>query len=156
VRIHLEAEISRRLRFRRPQTLWSLEPELFKQIARRSRDSGMTVRHATQLYPRSQGQHLEGILREHLAEQDPLSLNEIASRLGYKGSGAIRERFSDLCRAITAKRKQQVLRKREGMRVAIETARTEIPPPGLREIGRRLRYKVEFVVVKTFPALCAL
>ncbi len=150
------AEISRRLRFRRPQTLWSREPELCKQIARRRRDSGMIVRPATQLYPRSQGQHLEGILREHLAEQDPLSLNEIASRLGYKGSGAIRERFSDLCRAITAKRKQQVLRKREGMRVAIETARTEIAPPSLREIGRRLGYTVEFVVVKTFPELCAL
>jgi AraC-like DNA-binding protein len=148
------AEISRRLRFRRPQTLWSREPELCKQIARRRRDSGITVRPATQLYPRSQGQHLEGILREHL-EQDPLSLNEIASRLGYKGSGAIRERFSDLCRAITAKRKQQVLRKREGMRVAIETARTEIAPPSLREIGRRLGYTVEFVVVKTDKRLVA-
>jgi hypothetical protein len=150
------AEISRRLRFRRPQTLWSREPELCKQIAARRRDSGMTISSAAQLYKRSEGRYLEGILREHLAEQDPLSLNEIASRLGYKGSGAIRERFSDLCRAITAKRKQQVLRKREGIRVAIETARTEIPPPSLRVIGRRLGYTVEFVVVKTFPELCAL
>jgi len=90
------------------------------------------------------------------ARQQDTATGERMLEILLKGvSGAIRERFPELCRAITAKRKQRVLWKRERMRLAIETDRTEIPPPSLREIGHRLGYTVEFVVVKTFPEMCA-
>jgi hypothetical protein len=149
------ADVARRLSFLRAQTLWSRDPELCRQIAARRRDSGTTVSASTQLYKRSEGRRLERILRRHLARENPLSLNEIASRLGYKGSGGISERFPDLCRAITAKRKQQFLHKREQMRRALEEARTESPPPTLKQIARRFGFTAEVVLSTTFPEMCA-
>jgi AraC-like DNA-binding protein len=149
------AELARRSKFRRAQTLWFREPELCRQIAARRRDSGRTVSARTQLYKRSEGRRLESNLRRHLARETPLSLNEIASRLGYKGSGGIRERFPELCRAITAKREQQFFHKREQMRRALEDARTESPPPSLKQIARRFGFTAEGVLSTTFPEMCA-
>jgi AraC-like DNA-binding protein len=97
---------------------------------------------------------MEAILRAQAAEEDPPSINEIASKLGYKGSGGIRERFPGLCRVIVAKRKQQVLAKKDAVRRALEDARAETPPPSLKQIGRRLGYSAEGVFARTFPDLC--
>jgi hypothetical protein len=115
----------------------------------------MTAGAATQLYKRSEKQRLESILRGHLARENPLSLNEIACELGYKSSTAIRERFPDVCRAIAAKRRQNFLQNREKMRLALKAARTEVPPPSLKKVARRLGYTAEVVVVKAFPEMCA-
>jgi hypothetical protein len=149
------AEVARRLNFRRPQTLRSRQPELCRQISARRRDSGTTVGAATQLYKKSERRRLESILRRHLARENPLSLNEIASRLGYKGSGSIRERFPKLCREIAAKRKQQFLHEREQMGRALEDARRESPPPSLKQIARRFGFTAEGVLSTTFPEMCA-
>ncbi len=155
------APSARRLKFRRTQTLFSREPDLCRQIALRRRESGIRPSATRQLYTRSQRRSLEAILRGYLTEQSPPSINEIASKLGYKSSGSIvsfreacRERFPELCSAVSAKRRQQILRKKETMRRAVEDARAENPPPSLREIGRRLGYTAEIVVVQTFPDLC--
>ena len=48
------AEVARRLKFRRTQTLVSREPELCKQIALRRRQSGFRPSATRQLYPRSE------------------------------------------------------------------------------------------------------
>jgi AraC-like DNA-binding protein len=149
------AEVARRLNYRRAQTLRSREPELCRQVAARRRDSGEIVWPATHLYKKSERQRLESILRRHLARENPLSLNEIASRLGYKGSGSIRERFPELCYAIADKRKKQFLQKREQMRRALEDARTESPPPSLRQIAGRFGFTAEGVLSTAFPELCA-
>ncbi len=143
------------MNFRRAQTLWSRAPELCRQIAARRRNSGTTAGAAKQLYKKSERRRLESILRGHLARENPLSLNEIASRLGYKGSGGIRERFPELCREIAAKRKQQFLHKREQMRRALEGARAESPPPSLKQIARRFGFTAEGVLSTTFPEMCA-
>ena len=148
------AEVARRLKFRRTQTLWSREAELCRQIAVRRRESGLRPRATGQLYPRSRRRHAEATLRGYLAGKSPPSINEIASKMGYKGSGGIRERFPELCGAIVAKRKQQVLLKHETIRRALEDARAETPPPSLKEIGRRLGYTAEGTVVGLLPDLC--
>jgi hypothetical protein len=148
------AEVARRLKFRCRQTLVSREPEFCGQIALRRRQSGLSPSATRQLYPRSERRRVEAILRTHLAEESPSSINEIASKLGYKGSGGIRERFPELCCAIVAKRQQQVVRKKEEIRRTLEKARAEAPPPSLKQIGRRLGYTAEGVVVGTFPDLC--
>ena len=149
------AEVARRLNFRRTQTLRSREPELCRQIAARWRDSGTIVRAAANLYKRSERCRLERILRRHLARENPLSLNDIAFTLGYKGSNGIRERFLDICRAIVAKRKQRSLQKKERMRRALEDARTENPPPSLKQIARRFGFTAENVLSINFPEMCA-
>jgi AraC-like DNA-binding protein len=148
------AEIARRLKFRRNQTLWYREPDLCRQVAARRRASGAVSNNATQLYKKSEKRRLESILRRYLARQNPLSLNEIAYRLGYKSCGSIRARFPQLCRAIAAKRDQQSLRKREALRLAVENARTESPPPSLKEIAHRLG-SAAYILTKACPETCA-
>jgi plasmid stability protein len=148
------AEVARRLKFRCTQTLVSREPEFCRQIALRRRQSGLRPSVTRQLYPRSKRRRVEAILRAHLAEENPPSINEIAAKLGYKGSGGIRERFPGLCRLIVAKRKQQVLVKKDAIRRALQDARAETPPPSLNQIGRRLGYTAGGVFVRNFPDLC--
>jgi AraC-like DNA-binding protein/transcriptional regulator with XRE-family HTH domain len=147
------AEIARRLEFRRTATLWVREPDLCRQIAARRRTSG-TMSNATQLY-KCEKQRLESVLRRYLTRQNSPSVNEIAFQLGYKGSGSIRERFPELCRAISAKRSQQTLRKRETLRLAVETARTESPPPSLKQLARRLGLGCVNVLTGSCPETCA-
>ena len=147
------ADVARRLKFRRTQTLVAREPELCKLIASRRRKSGVRPSTPKQLYPRSARRQVEALLRAYLAEENPPSINEIASRLGYKGSGGIRDRFPELCCAIVAKRKQQLVLKYEAIRRALEEARAESPPPSLKQIGRRLGYTAEGMVVRTYPDL---
>ena len=118
------------------------------------RQSGSPPSTTRQLYPRSERHRVEATLRKYVAEESPPSINEIASKMGYRGSGGIRERFPELCDAIVAKRKKEALRKKEGIRRALEEARAETPPPSLKQIGRRLGYTAEGVVVGTFPDLC--
>jgi hypothetical protein len=148
------AEIARRLKFRCTQTLVSREPDLCRRIAARRRDSGMRPVATKFLFARSRRRELEGILRDELGREDLPSLNEIASYLGYKSSGGIRERFPELCRAIVAKRRQHSQCNREIMRRALENARTQSPPPSLKKIARQLGYAAEISIVKIFPEIC--
>jgi hypothetical protein len=108
------AEVARRLNFRRAQTLWARERQLCRQIAARHRDSPTIGYAAKHVYKRSERRRLESVLRRHLASKNTLSLNEIASLLGYKSASSIRSRFPEICRAITAKRNQQLIEKKEG------------------------------------------
>lgn len=149
------AEIARRLEFHSDDTLRFREPDLCRQITARRRASGTAVSSAKPLFKSSEGYRLENILRDHLAQESPLSLKEIASTLGYKAPQAIRERFPELCRAITAKRKQQPLRGKEKLRLALEDARTESPPPSLMQIARRLGFSSEAVLLTAYPEMCA-
>jgi AraC-like DNA-binding protein len=143
------SEISRCLEFRSDDTLRFREPNLCRQIAARRRDSGIAVSSTKPIFKRSEGYRLENMLRDHLAQESPLSVNEIASKLGYKAAQALRERFPELCRAITAKRKQQPLRGKEKLRLALEAARTASPPPSLMQIARRLGFSSEEVLLTT-------
>ena len=149
------AEIARRLEFHSDDTLRFREPDLCRQITARRRDSGTGVSSTRPVYRICEGYHLENILRGNLAQESPLSLREIASKLGYKAPHAIRERFPELCRAIAAKRKQQPLRGKEKLRLALEAARTESPPPSLMQIARRLGFSSEAVLLAAYPEMCA-
>lgn len=148
------AEIARRLKFRRTSTLWVREPDLCRQIAARWRASGIRSS-ATPLYKKSEKQRLESTLRRYLTRRNPPSVNEIAFQLGYKSSGSIRERFPELYRAISAKRDQQTLRKRETLRIAVEAARKENPPPSLKQLARRLGLCSVSILTGTYPGTCA-
>ena len=149
------AEIARRLEFQSDDTLRFREPDLCRQIAARRRASSTAISSARPLYKICEGNRLENILRGHLAQESPLSLKEIGSELGYKAAHAIRRRFPELCRAIAAKRKQQPLRGREKLRLALEAARTESPPPSLMQIARRLGFSSEEVLLTAYPEICA-
>ena len=149
------AEIARRLEFHSDDTLRFREPDLCRQITARRRDSGASVNSARPIFKKSEGYRLENILRDHLAQESPLSLKEIASALGYKAPHAIRERFPDLCREITAKHKLHPSPGKEKMRLALEAARSENPPPSLMQIARRLGFSCEEALLTAYPEMCA-
>jgi AraC-like DNA-binding protein len=149
------AEIARRLEFHSDETLRFREPDLCRQIAARRRGSGIAVNSAKPIFKNSEGRRLENILRDHLAQERPLSLKEIASKLGYKADNAIRTRFPELCRAITAKRKLHPGRGTEKVRVALQAARAESPPPSLMQIARRLGFSSEQALLTADPEMCA-
>jgi AraC-like DNA-binding protein len=149
------AEIARRLEFRSDDTLKFREPDLCRQIVARRRASGAAGNAAKPLFKSSEGYRLESILRGHLAEEYPPSIRQIASELGYKGRHAIKDRFPELCHAVTDKRKQQPLRGKERLRLGRENARTETPPPSLMQIARRLGFSSEEVLLTAYPEMCA-
>ena len=149
------AEIARGLAFHSDETLRFREPDLCKQITARRRDSGAARNSARPIFMHSERYRLENILRHHLAQESPLSLKEIASKLGYKAPHAIRERFPGLCRAITAKRKLHPGRGKEKVRLALEAARTESAPPSLMQIARRLGFSCEAALLTADPEMCA-
>jgi hypothetical protein len=148
------AEIARRLKFRCTQTLASREPDLCRRISARRSDSGMRPAATKFLFARSRRREVEGILGDELTLKDRASLNEIASYLGYKSSGGIRERFPEVCRAIVAKRRQHSQCKGEIMRRALENAHAQNPPPSLKQIARELGYAAEISIVRIVPEIC--
>lgn len=149
------SEIARRLEFGSDDTLRFREPDLCRQIAARRRGSGIAVNPSKPIFKSSEGRRLENILRDHLAQECPPSLKEIASKLGYKADQAVRTRFPELCRAITAKRKLHRGRGKEKVRLALEAARTESPPPSLMQIARRLGFSSEEALLTADPETCA-
>jgi len=113
------------------------------------------VNSAKPIFKSSAGRRLENIFRDHLTQERPLSREEIASKLGYKADNAIRTRFPELCRAITAKRRLHPGREKEKVRLALQAARTENPPPSLMQIARRLGFSSEEALLTADPEMCA-
>lgn len=149
------AEVARRMKFPSPETLRYREPDLCRKIAKRRREFPIRMRDRKPLFKDSAQQQLEAVLNRYLEEASPKSLNEIAARLGYKSATSIRERCPKICQALAARRKQHFQQKRKEMRRALEDARTEEPPPRLREIARRLRFRSGDTLVHAFPEVCA-
>lgn len=149
------AELARRLKYRCTETLRCQELDLCKAIADRRRNAGLRGYRCKQFYPKAARAKLEDALRRHLMQDSPPSLNRIADLLGYKGSTGIRDRCPEICREIVQKRRESFRRRRERMRLAIESARTENPPPPLKQIARRLGFTAERVLVQLYPEICA-
>jgi hypothetical protein len=74
--------------------------------------------------------------------------------LGYSNGGYVRQKYPELCRAISEK---IVLAKRawpDHVRGVLENALEEQPPPTLSDLSRRLGYSTSTVLRAHEPALC--
>lgn len=148
------AELARRLKYRCTETLRCQEPDLCKAIAERRRKARPCGYRCKQIYTKSARAKLPSALRPYLAQNNPPSLNRIASHLGYKSSTSIRDRCPAICKQIMQKRRESFHRQREQMRRALEYARTENPPPPLKQIARCLGFTAEGVLVQAYPEIC--
>jgi len=96
---------------------------------------------------------VEHALREALKEEFPPSLNQIAIRFGYVGTACFRKKFSDLCEAIIARRKEWKSKQLNTIRIKLEAILHEEPPPTLEEVAKRLGYKANTSMIMHYPTL---
>jgi hypothetical protein len=92
-------------------------------------------------------------LEDAPVEDEPPSTKRLASRLGYADARLMWNRFPELCRAITAKRRMW----KDGLPArtlpVIEKALLEEPPPSLQGIARRLCIRHRATLTKYCPGL---
>jgi len=149
-------EVAQRLGYRGVGPLYSRAPELSRAIATKYRKHNPRQREPMSLEELRQA--LEAILASD--EEPPLSIREVASRLGYRNSSTLRHRCPDLSHAITVRYQKHNLSQREPMsseelRQALESIllSDEEPPLSLKEVALRLGYRNASPLRSRFPEL---
>jgi len=149
-------EVAQRLGYRGVGPLYSRSPELSRAIATKYRKHNPRQREPMSLEELRQA--LEAILASD--EEPPLSIREVASRLGYRNSSTLRHRCPDLSHAITVRYQKHNLSQREPMsseelRQALESIllSDEEPPLFLKEVALRLGYRNASPLRSRFPEL---
>ncbi|HMG73278.1 MAG TPA: hypothetical protein VK582_07230 [Pyrinomonadaceae bacterium] len=88
-----------------------------------------------------------------MKEKVPRSLNQIAQRLGYQSASSFRSRFPDLCKAITARRREWLAKQRNTLRTGLEAILRENPPPSPNQAAIQLGDKHVQELKKYYPQL---
>jgi hypothetical protein len=82
------------------------------------------------------------LLEQELEKSDPLTVRDLARKLGYADTCALSVRFPELSRALVKKRKQfkqrQLEERLSRCRDLLEAALREYPPPTMSAVARRL------------------
>ncbi len=141
-------EVARRLHYKSIGALYGIDRDLCKQISanyKRSRQGyEWANRGGVPLYEILSAQD---ILQEALGRDDPPSLRQLASSLGYTDRSWMYRKFPELCHAIIEKRRTRVT-------AALNRALQEDPPPSLADISRRLGYSDTLRLRRQAPDLC--
>jgi hypothetical protein len=133
--------------------------------------SGFTTRlsvHSTngQLSGRRNSQNILALLKAATAEIPPPSISQVAARLGYTSSGAVRSYSPDLCDQINAnfrnsplgREARSVARTRlqtdEAIEAALTAALEQRPCPSLTQVAKSLGYTASLAIKVRFPKLC--
>jgi AraC-like DNA-binding protein len=149
------SDVARCLGYTNTERLYQADRTLCHKIAARYRHSGRShwwkKPGATRICETSQ---LKEILEQSLASSGPISVAQIAARLGYSNSGYIQQKFPDLCTAIRKKIAVANQGRRETMRGVLENALHEDPPPTLVDLSCRLGYSSSTVIRMYEHDLC--
>ena len=135
-------ELSKRLRYRRYERLYQIDPVLCRRITARHRASKRTHWWKQPGAKRiCEIDTIRSALERSLAQDPPVSVRRIAAQLGYANGGLIHRKFPDLCHAIAKKLEDCTERRFEALRQAVNAANLEDPPPTLHDISQRLGYR---------------
>ncbi len=149
-------EVALRLGYRSERTLYKRFPDLSRAIAAKSRQ------YAPHNKERTGSSELQQALEVVLAsdEDPPLSVPEVARRLGYRSERSLYQRFPDLSRAIAERYQKYKFNRQENMnleelRQTLEAilASEEEPFPSMSEVAQRLGYRSPAFLYKHFPEL---
>ena len=149
-------EIARRLGYSTAARLYEADRHLCWRITTRYRESGRGN------WWRSSGakaiceqSRMKEVLEDYLGSDRPIPpLNHIASNLGYAANTSLRDRFPELCRALSAKIAEQKRARAAAIEPALEQALQENPPPSLQQITKRLGFSSVSVLKAHAPDLC--
>jgi methylphosphotriester-DNA--protein-cysteine methyltransferase len=118
------------------------------------------------LTPRRKKENVRKILLTAAKEKPPPSLNELARRLEYSSADTLRQYFPQICNQLTAnylefrqgKRERDFSSRRlqsdEVIKVALEAALQEDPPPSVNQVAKSLGYTSGQAINTHFPELC--
>lgn len=149
------SEVARTLGYKTTERLYQADRKVCHRIAARYRQSGRS--HwwrrpgATRI---CEGPKLKQILEEAAKSNEPVSVHQIAARLGYSNDGYIGQKYPELCAAIgrkIAERKQASLGE---MRRTLERSLEENPAPTLAELSLRLGCSTSTTLRTHEPELC--
>lgn len=80
-------------------------------------------------------------------------LDRIATSLGYAVDGSLRQKFPELCHALSARIAEQKRMRVAAIEPALEQALQETPAPSLRQLAKRLGFSAACVLKAHAPAL---
>lgn len=145
-------EVARRLGYSNQSPLYRRFPELCRAITAKhqGQNPGSRRLQRKDMSAEELRQALEDILRSN---EDPApSVDEVAARLGYRGSSSLRKRFPELCHAITARHLVQpnMEQLQRGLEAVLECADSA---PTLEEVARHLGCPSR-LLRRRFPGLC--
>jgi hypothetical protein len=119
--------IARSLGFATEYPLTGRFPDLCRAIKMKRATTQTTRRHA-----------LESALRKALKEDPTPTLGQVATRLGYKSRCTLRAWEPRLCAQLIARRRQFAKQSKKALRMRLNAALNEDPPPSLQEVHERL------------------
>ncbi|MFZ0301205.1 MAG: TniQ family protein [Terracidiphilus sp.] len=151
------SEVARRLGYKSTERLYQADRVLCHKIAARHRQSGHSHWWKKPGAARiCEVARLKEILEQSLKSINPTSVHQIAADLGYANEGYIRQKFPELCAAISKRASQMKQIRSLRIRQTLEGALNEFPAPTLVDLSRRLGYSTSAVLRAHEPGLCDL
>ena len=148
------AALAHTLGFQDVSRLYQLDVELCRSIAKRYRGS------AGSYWWRRRGakrictiEEMRISLETAMAADNPPSTKHLSRRLGYADDRLIRNKFPELCAAVTAKRRKWRAGLPARIRPVIEESLAQEPPPSLMQIAKRIGVRTLKTLKKHRPTL---
>jgi hypothetical protein len=149
------SEVSRRMGYADTERLYQADRDLCHKIAARYRWSGQSHWWKRPGAARiCETSRIKEILEQSLESTEPVSVHRIAPDIGYSNEGYIRQKFPELCKAISKRISEAKQARPERIRLTLECALNENPAPTLADLGRRLGYSTSTVLRTHEPDLC--
>lgn len=145
-------QVADRLGYKLKRSLHTRYPELTKRLTARQRASRPKVR--GRLRKKDPGA-IKLALQQALENELPPTLSDIAGNLGYENLLPLRRAFSILCEAILVRRARYWEKQRNGIRIKLNAALLEYPPPSPSEVSTRVGYKSGAGLRRSYPKLFA-
>jgi len=148
-------ELARKLGYATTTRLQQASRDLCRQIVLNYRKSGRSHwwrrRGAKPICELSRAKKA---LEDYLASNGPIpALDSIAASLGYATDASLRQKFPDLCRALSARIAEQRRARVAAIEPSLQQALQQMPPPSLREVATRLGFSAACVLKAHAPAL---
>lgn len=149
------SDVARSLGYTGTERLYQASRKLCHKIAARYRQSGRShwwrKPGATRI---CDVRRLKEILEQSLKSNIPTSVHQIAADLGYSNDAYVRNKYPELCLAVSEKISLERRTRPDHVRLALANALDEQPPPTLSNLSRRLGYSTSTVLRTHEPALC--
>lgn len=147
------SDIAKRLKYKHKSSLYHSHESLSKKVVARYR-SFKRMQRKDHRREKVDDSKAEDILKEAINQNPPLSIREVARRIGYSGTVPVRQRFPDLCKELIKRRKEYNKDCSNQIYQTLVVISKEAPPPSFSEVVRRLGHTHSASLTQRFPNIC--